>query len=136
MATAAAAAAISNEAAACREAADRRANAEVLLEAIRQTAAATFGVLEGWDAGYIRLPVLLPTASPQLPQEAFVLGAARSYPTTLADLPELARSVVAVENAFPGATRLVRELVTLPTHSLLKNAERHRLAQLIKNQGA
>jgi dTDP-4-amino-4,6-dideoxygalactose transaminase len=50
---------------------------------------------------------------------AFRLGIAPSYPRSLSDLPQVASFVDRPTHGLPGADTLVRELVTLPTHSLL-----------------
>lgn len=51
------------------------------------------------------------------------LGAGPPYPSTLADLAPLAPLRVNPTDAVPGADSLVAELVTLPTHSLLRASE-------------
>jgi len=81
---------------------------------------------------YLRLPVRLPQglASFPSPERALRLGVGRSYPGTLADLPELAPHLLAGK-ACPGARRLVRELVTLPTHTRVSARERGELARLL-----
>ena len=53
------------------------------------------------------------------------------YPLVLADLPELAPRVRNPNEEFPGARRLVDELITLPTHSLLRAGDFLRLASLV-----
>jgi hypothetical protein len=76
-------------------------------------------------AGYLRLPVRLPNGigSLKLGREASQLGIFSSYPIPLSSLPQLAGSVVESGQAPPGAETLVRELVTLPTHSRLAEKE-------------
>jgi hypothetical protein len=54
-----------------------------------------------------------------LPQ-ALLLGITPSYPLCLGELPQLAGRLSGPERAWSGAQTLVRELVTLPTHSRLE----------------
>ena len=72
--------------------------------------------------GYLRLPVLLPDGISGFPsvRRANALGIARGYPAPLMDLAPLQPFHVGAASAFPGAERLVQELVTLPTHSLMR----------------
>jgi dTDP-4-amino-4,6-dideoxygalactose transaminase len=84
------------------------------------------------DCGYLRLPVLLPTAEAA---ESFAdahrrLGVERSYPTALPDLPALGRAPGS--GHFPGARALAARLVTLPTHSFLREGELERLSELVR----
>src|SRR5690242_11455191 len=75
----------------------------------------------GGTPGYLRLPLRLPRGLAGLADPALArrLGVARGYPGTLAELPEVATRLVR-RARWPGAEELVRELVTLPTHSLLR----------------
>ncbi len=76
-------------------------------------------------AGYLRLPVRVSGGMASFPnvQRALRLGITPSYPMTLAALPQLAGRLVAPYGAWPGAQTLVRELVTVPTHSRLRAHE-------------
>ena len=73
------------------------------------------------QAGYLRLPVRAPQSlrSFERPSRAIALGIGRSYPSVLADLPQLAARREGPSETFPGARTLVNELFTVPTHSLL-----------------
>jgi dTDP-4-amino-4,6-dideoxygalactose transaminase len=132
MTAGAAAAVLCNESASLKEASLRRDNAACLLAAVRGTGLTAIEVPAGWTAGYMRLPLLVPASADGLPSAAIELGAARSYPTPLSTLPALTRQLVVGEKAWPGAVRLARELITLPTHSRLTVAERRRLLEVIK----
>jgi dTDP-4-amino-4,6-dideoxygalactose transaminase len=76
-------------------------------------------------AGYLRLPLRVKGGLESFPnvQRALRLGITRSYPISLAALPQLAGRIVAPYGAWPGAQTLVRELVTVPTHSRLRTHE-------------
>ena len=133
MPAAAAALALATRAASDAEAAARRENARLLLEALSGSrAAGTIHPPAGSVAGYLRLPLRLPRGLDSFasPERALRLGVGRSYPTTLAELEPLQGSLVGV-SALPGAHQLVRELVTLPTHSRLRADERAELLRSI-----
>jgi hypothetical protein len=73
---------------------------------------------EGCEPGYLRFPVLLEggVASLPNPRKARALGIMPGYPLALPDLPELRNHLVDSGPAVPGARRLARDLLTLPTH--------------------
>jgi hypothetical protein len=83
--------------------------------------------------GYLRLALRVPG-----PGSAFArTGAARrlgigpAYPSTLAALPALRERLSGGPRRWPGAEILVRELVTLPTHTLVSRADRERIGALL-----
>lgn len=122
-----------------REAAARRANAAELLARLPAGGAArTVRVPEPGEAGWLRLPLRLPRGMDGLasPARARRLGVAGSYPTTLAALPQLRPLLTGPEERWPGAETLVRELVTLPTHSRVTAAEREEILALLRSHGA
>jgi len=80
--------------------------------------------------GYLRFPVLS-SAVRFRTLAARELGVMAGYPLILADLPALASRVRNRNDEFPGARRLVDELITLPTHSLLRGVDFLRLASLV-----
>jgi dTDP-4-amino-4,6-dideoxygalactose transaminase len=86
----------------------------------------------GGTPGYLRLPLRLPRGLAGLADPALArrLGVARGYPGTLAELPEVATRLVR-RARWPGAEELVRELVTLPTHSLLRLTDLETLVRLV-----
>jgi dTDP-4-amino-4,6-dideoxygalactose transaminase len=116
-----------------REAEGRRANAKKLLASISDsTRVRTIPVQREGSAGYLRLPVRLSRgmAAFNSPSRALALGIAPSYPRALSDLPQIAAMRERTEASWPGAQTLVRELVTVPTHSLLSSwdtSEIHRM---------
>jgi perosamine synthetase len=79
----------------------------------------------GGAPGFLRYPVRLPQGMHGFadPREVRRLGIAPGYPAPLSSLPQLAARQIAAQGRFPGAEVLVRELVTLPTHSWLKPVE-------------
>jgi hypothetical protein len=104
----------------------RKGNAAQLLEAIADNPRArAIPVQSESTAGYLRLPVRLSKGMAGFRDErrALALGIAPSYPKSLAELPQLAGRMRGPESAWPGAETLVRELVTLPTHSRLRYRE-------------
>jgi dTDP-4-amino-4,6-dideoxygalactose transaminase len=115
-----------------REGEARRANAKKLLAAITDRANVRIIPVERQgSAGYLRLPVRLSLGMRAFnsPARALALGIAPSYPRALSDLPELAARGDKTEASWPGAQTLVRELVTLPTHSRLQPRE---LSEIVK----
>jgi dTDP-4-amino-4,6-dideoxygalactose transaminase len=84
-------------------------------------------------AGYLRLPIRMPAGLGSLstPSDARRLGVAASYPTVLAELPPVRARLVTARSS-PGADVLVRELLTIPTHSLLREPERRALGRLLR----
>jgi len=119
------------------EAAARRTNAAALLARLPALPAGggarAVRVPAGAEAGWLRLPLRLPRGLDGLasPARARRLGVAASYPTTLAALPRLRPLLVGPETRWPGAEALVRELVTLPTHSRVTAAERDEILALL-----
>lgn len=116
--------ALATREAADAEAATRRSRAALLLE--RCPASVTpVHAPAGGTAGYLRLPVRVDAGrSTRLVAALRHLGVAASYPGTLATLAALQVSIVdSPDRPLPGAAVLVRELVTLPTHRLLRAAE-------------
>jgi hypothetical protein len=119
---------------ATREAELRRANALALLQCVESCAGVrAITAPPGATPGFLRLPLKIARgihgfADPGLARRA---GAAPGYPTTLAALPAVQRRLVR-SRRWPGAEELVRELVTLPTHSLLSDADRGTLVHLLR----
>ncbi len=116
------------------EAAARRANAAALLARLPVgRGARAVRVPASAEAGWLRLPLRLPRGMDGLasPARARRLGVAASYPTTLAALPQLRPLLAGPETRWPGAEALVRELVTLPTHSRVTAAEREEILAML-----
>jgi hypothetical protein len=120
---------------AAREALVRRASAQWLLDHLPARPDVLRAVCPptGSSPGYLRLAL---RASRGLAgfgdgSRAVRLGVMRSYPSTLAALPQVAARLVRVTGRWPGAEELVRTLVTLPTHSLLTEGDREALAKML-----
>jgi dTDP-4-amino-4,6-dideoxygalactose transaminase len=117
-----------------REAEERRRRAERLLAAIAPSArSCTIRALPGGVPGYLRLPlrVMGGLAGLAQPDVARRLGAARSYPHGLGALPAVRERLVDSRRTWPGAEALARELITLPTHSLLSRQDLEQLARAV-----
>jgi dTDP-4-amino-4,6-dideoxygalactose transaminase len=117
-----------------REATLRQANATKLLTAIAgNSEVRTIPVHREATAGYLRLPVRLSNGMEAFRSraQALSLGIAPSYPRTLAELPQVASRIESREQVWPGAQTLVRELVTLPTHSKLQPRELVEITDLL-----
>lgn len=135
---AAAAALLANHEASEREGKIRRDTAKELLAAIGDNARlAAISVEREATAGYLRLPLRVPRGMAGFRSQlrALQLGVAPSYPIALADLPQLAALRDGKERAWPGAETLVRELVTLPTHSQLSSRDRTEVAGIVRKLG-
>jgi len=153
MTRAAGAALLRTRDASLEEARVRAANAAMLLAGIEENdRIRTIAIPEGALPGYLRLPLRItggmdafnaPVLSSRLPSSAAkgakrgicTLGIAASYPTTLADLAPLGRQLVGKAGEYPGARTLARDLVTLPTHSLVSDLERAAILAAIREAG-
>ncbi len=86
--------------------------------------------------GYLRFAIRLRRGVAGFgdPARAHGLGIAPGYPATLSELPALRARLAPASRAgrFAGAETLVRELVTLPTHSLVTPAERRTIIGLLE----
>ncbi len=123
---------------AAAEAAARRRNAQVLLERLAGTRARLVTPPAGTEAGWLRMPVILPgeaNASVAGDSRARSLGIYPGYPKTLGELPGFRRRVTALEVAMPGARVLAHELVTLPTHGGVRRSDLERLVQWVRDVG-
>jgi hypothetical protein len=121
--------------AADREAATRRENARTILEGLPQgSVVRPVRALPGATPGYLRLPLRLSRglAGFARPARALRLGLAASYPTVLAEIPQVReRLVPGKTNRWPGGERIARTLVTAPTHSLTTAADRRALVAML-----
>lgn len=132
----AAAALLASREAAEREARIRKATAKELLAAVAENSrVAAISIDRDATPGYLRLPLRVPggMAAFGSPSRALALGIAPSYPSSLAELPQLAANREGPERTWPGAQALVRELVTLPTHSRLRPQELTEIAGMVRN---
>jgi perosamine synthetase len=125
----AAALVVAHDPEALRESDTRRRNAAEILELLAAPEASDIfkpvRAPAGGEAGYLRLPVLVATGMDGFPDpdKARSRGVMPGYPRALPDLPAASERCVA-GRPTPGATRLVSELITLPTHGLLTPSDR------------
>ena len=108
-----------------REAGFRRANAVRLLDRLGALpGVVTFPILRDAEAGFLRLPIRLPALRTGKPLEIAVrrMGIERSYPFNLAKLPAALPWLREEDKKreWIGADTLAGELVTCPTHGLLR----------------
>ena len=84
--------------------------------------------------GYLRFPVLVRGGVAALGPAGRVrrFGVERGYPRPLSELGPVRERLIGDSGRLTGADRLARELVTLPTGSLLSEPERHALVDLIR----
>jgi dTDP-4-amino-4,6-dideoxygalactose transaminase len=124
-----------------RESSVRRENGAVLLGRITGDAIAAAGrvrpirVPADGAAGYLRFPLRLARglAGASDVRTARRLGLARGYPTSLAALEAVRERMtpLAPGARWSGADEIVRQLVTLPTHSFVTPRDRDALLRLI-----
>lgn len=90
-------------------------------------------VVDGGVSGYLRLPLRVPGVGAALAGSVWArrLGIASGYPMPLAQLPVLSSRLVGRRWPWPGAEELVRDLITLPTHTLLSRRDRERLVEFL-----
>jgi dTDP-4-amino-4,6-dideoxygalactose transaminase len=121
------------------EAKVRRENASELLGTVAQNPRLkSISIVSGATAGYLRLPVRAPKGmrSFERPSAAITQGIAPSYPSVLAELPQLAGQRDDTRGEFAGARTLVKELLTLPTHSLLTPADIAAIKETVRHAEA
>jgi len=59
------------------------------------------------------------------------LGISKSYPTAIAEIPEIKNQFVGMR--FPSAEHVADTLLTVPVHPLLTEADRRRIATFLKD---
>ena len=118
------------------EEAHRRAAAGSLLKALEAVGLTpdpvrTVALPRGAVPGYLRLPVLLQDGISGFPsvRRANALGIARGYPIPLTELAPLQPFHAGAHARCPAAELLVQGLVTLPTHSLVREGDRERIVR-------
>jgi len=124
--------------ASAKEAGVRQSNAIAVIAGIAGSAhAKPIPIRNGTTAGYLRLPLRLKGGMESFPnvQRALRLGITPSYPCSLAALPQLAGRIVAPGGMWPGAQTLVRERVTVPTHSRLRAHEVSEIVGILRSLG-
>lgn len=128
---AAAALALASEAAADREAANRRALGDWLARALAELGHETTTVVREARPGWLRFPVRVqPGHRSDVLRRGRDLGLAATWPGTLADLPAI-RGRRVDQGELPGATALVAELITAPTHGGITDVEAERIVSLL-----
>ena len=118
--------------AATREGEARRRTAAALLAAIgSRPQVRPIRPLAGGTPGYLRLPLRLAHGLAGFPQTETMmrLGIAPSYPAVLGAIPEVRPWMDDATPGWPGGEELVRTLCTVPTHSLVTEADRAELIQ-------
>ena len=117
------------------EAAQRRVTASSLLASIDGARVKRIQIPDDASPGYLRLPVRVNGGMNAFTDQAAALacGVAPSYPATLAVLPAIADRMVGPEVSWPGAETLVRELVTLPSHSRLTDRDLDSIARMFRS---
>jgi dTDP-4-amino-4,6-dideoxygalactose transaminase len=109
----------------------RRANASALLAALNG-AGITIAPVAGSTPVYLRLPLLMPSARDRdaalRALTAAGVGATRSYPESIADIPEIGEYLVGAGDRVAAGGRVVaRRIVTLPTHPFVTAADVRRI---------
>ena len=124
--------------ASAKEASVRQSNATTVIAGITGSAhVKPIPTRSFTTAGYLRLPLRVKGGMESFPnaQRALRLGITPSYPVSLAALPQLAGRIVAPYGVWPGAQTLVRELVTVPTHSRLRAHEVSEIIGILRTVG-
>jgi perosamine synthetase len=122
---AAAAAALRSRHRSSLETSVRRINAQYVLSRVRAAAVQPFHMEGDAAPGYLRLPLRVRRGLSgfKSQQRAGELGIGPGYPSTLAKLAPVAERMRGRQRSWPGADSLVRELVTIPTHSHVTRAD-------------
>jgi dTDP-4-amino-4,6-dideoxygalactose transaminase len=108
----------------------RRRNAAQLQAALRGSRLDPVQSGAGARPGWLRMPARLRSGGAQSLGADVVarsLGIYPSYPKALAELPGMAERVMGRTSRFPGAAELVERLLTLPTHSAVRQSDLQRL---------
>jgi dTDP-4-amino-4,6-dideoxygalactose transaminase len=104
-----------------------RARAEKAKTMLAELKAVTPETVPGAEPVFLRLPVLAGDASPAVCPE---LGMVRSYPLALDEIESL-RPHVRGNVAVPGAKRLARSLMTLPTHGYVSRDDTRQIVRRV-----
>jgi perosamine synthetase len=88
---------------------------------------------EGAEPGYLRLPLLTPSGMAGFPDQeaARAAGIMPGYPRSLPEL-RAAKASSLSGPPTPGAERLARTLITLPTHRLLSRRDKRRIREVME----
>ena len=119
-----------------READARRARTRAMARRVEALGSADLRVprvQDGSEPGGLRLPVVAsPEVRGRLLERGRALGIMPGYPLPLPELPPLEPHIVEAR-CFPGAEALAERLVTLPTHSLLRDSDMSLIAVLLRD---
>ena len=117
-----------------REVMARRRNVSRITEALGWTSGVTpvGRVPQGWEPGWLRLPVLAGGGVRGRVGELRRFGVYPGYPLPLSRLGGFGARDVAGGRALPGAERLASELVTLSVHSRVTSRDIERVAAALK----
>jgi dTDP-4-amino-4,6-dideoxygalactose transaminase len=74
---------------------------------------------------YLRFPIRIRDASARRSflQDFRQLGCSVSYPTTIADIPEIRHRIIVQNGACDSGQAVAAQLVTLPTHSFVRQSD-------------
>lgn len=108
----------------------RRVHAARWLAALQGTQAVTVDAPPGSEPGWLRFPLLLSPSRALLASGA-ALGVRRGYPQALHALEDAA-PLFDHAPSTPGADRLARSLLTLPTHGLLRERDRRAIERWLE----
>jgi dTDP-4-amino-4,6-dideoxygalactose transaminase len=124
--------------AATREAAIRKQTAREYVDKLEDLSSGhVVTPLPEASPGFLRFPVRIDGGYRALVRTTAVQrwGIAPSYPTTLAALPQVQRVLLPDAHSWPGAEILAADLLTLPTHSLVRGTERRHLIRFLARRG-
>jgi dTDP-4-amino-4,6-dideoxygalactose transaminase len=126
---------LASEPAAAAEVLHRRRNAREYTQALsegKKSVKSILGARMGDESGALRFPVLV-TGGWSSVRHTYAprLGAAGGYPTTLREIAALGPLLTNGAAHFKDSETIVRELVTLPTHSQTASDERQRLVKIV-----
>jgi perosamine synthetase len=87
-------------------------------------------VLPQAEAVYTRFPVLANAG--EIPHDLYRLGVRRMYPHAVLDEPAIKPYLARQNNHTPGAARIARDLITLPTHLGISKQRAEQLASRVR----
>jgi dTDP-4-amino-4,6-dideoxygalactose transaminase len=137
MPRAAAAAVLNSHQASLLEAKLRKENANRILASVGGEAIHAIRPDGDSSPGYLRLPLRLTNGMKRFKSKkrAQALGISSGYPQTLTSLPALEPLMRGATPIMHGAERLVRELITVPTHSRLSELDIGEIVDTLRSIG-
>ena len=84
-----------------------------------------FSLLSDTDPVFLRYPIRIRSAAARRSflQDFRRLGCSVSYPTTIADIPEIRHRVIVQNDACASGRAVAAQLVTLPTHAFVRQSD-------------